>query len=639
MPSQPDLLAITLDDVAPAPEQSGPRLWVRRLVIWSAVGNVIRDVTLRPGLNIIWSPDSGKDNEAMGHGGGKTSFCRLLRYCLGENSFGSNTLRELIAQRIPGGYVGAEIVLDGETWIVVRPIGTGNRHYCAKGEALDDAFDGDNMANTGLTALRDAITQALMAEAASRMPLLHPAEEAWEVTLAWLTRDQECRLLAALDWRAAQTQSQSASRQRQLSKEDRLVIVRLLINALSAAEMTAAKAARELSSKIEQARNQRRRLEYLVEDLQAGLSHKFGGADGQPDFWKEKASEVAQAVESAVDPELQSKLVKARSDRAEAEKALQRIIVRLAEIERDLAGKAELKKVLDNDAAKAHTHVYDALNPVCKTCGQTMDQAALDFVAEREQEKEDVVGKLTSLANDISGLTTEKDSLKYQQATAEQGLAPLADAVVKLEKALIEQSKRQSQAKGNVAMSTRYATHLSELQSSATVIADLTAEQGEETRKATEQRNASLQTVARLSLLFDAVLKFLIPDGASGTINLDQNDLNLRLQMGGERSTAAVDSLKIVAFDLAALLLTIEGRTQLPAFLIHDSPREADLGLSIYNRLFMLGEKLEGMGPSPLFQYIVTTTTAPPEAYRKEPWQRLELHGAPPDKRLFATDL
>ncbi|WP_283404330.1 hypothetical protein [Sphingopyxis sp. Geo25] len=638
MPSQPDLLAITLDDVVPAPDQSGPRLWVRRLVIWGGVGNVIRDVTLRPGLNIIWSPDSGKDNEAMGHGGGKTSFCRLLRYCLGENSFGSQTLREMIARQLPDGYVGAEIVLDGETWIVVRPIGTGNRHYCAKGEALDDAFVGD-MANTGIAAFRDAVTQALMTEAASRMPLLHPSEEAWEVTLAWLTRDQECRLLAALDWRAAQTQSQSASRQRQLSKEDRLVIVRLLINALSAAEMTAAKAARDLGGKIEQARNQRRRLEYLVEDLQAGLSQKFGGIDAQPDFWKEKATEVAQAVESAVDPELQAKLVKARSDRAAAEKALQPIYIRLAEIDKELASKGEFKKILDNAAAKAHTHVYDVQNPVCKTCGQKMDQAAQDFVTERQQEKDDVVGQLTSLANDISGLTTEKDSLKYQQATAEQGLAPLADAVIKLEKALIEQSKRQSEAKGDVAMSTRYTTHLGELQSSAKAIEELTATQGEETRKATEQRNASLQTVARLSLLFDAVLKFLIPDGASGTINLDQNDLNLRLQMGGERSTAAVDSLKIVAFDLAALLLTIEGRTQLPAFLIHDSPREADLGLSIYNRLFMLGDKLEGMGPSPLFQYIVTTTTAPPEAYRKEPWQRLELHGAPPDKRLFAADL
>lgn len=637
MPPQPDLLAITIDDLTPAAGQTGPRLWVRRLVIWGGLGNVIRDVSLRPGLNIIWSPDSGKDNEAMGHGGGKTSFCRLIRYCLGENSFGSITLREMIARQIPEGYVGAEIILDSETWIVLRPIGTGNRHYCAKGEILDDAFIAD-LPNTGLAELRDAITQALMAEAASRMPLLHPTEEAWEVALAWLTRDQECRLLSALEWRSAQTQSQSASRQRQLSKDDRLVIVRLLINALSAAEMTAAKTARELGAKIEQARNQRRRLEYLVEDMQSGLAQKFGGTEAQPDFWKDKATAIAKATEAAVDPELPFELVQARATRADAEKSLQKITVRLAEIDRDLAGKAELRKVLDSDANNAHTHVYDAQNPVCKKCGRRMDQAALDFVAERQQEKDDVVGKITSLANDISGLTTEKNNLKYERSSAEQGLKPLEDAVIRLEKALIEQSKRLSEAKGDVAMSTRYAAHLSELQTSAVAIDKLIAEQAGEARKAIDERNASLQTVARLSLLFDAVLRFLIADGASGAVNLDQNELNLRLQMGGERSTAAVDSLKIVAFDIAALLLTIEGRTQLPAFLIHDSPREADLGLSIYNRLFILGEKLESMGSSPLFQYIVTTTTAPPETYRKKPWQRLELHGAPAEKRLFATD-
>jgi hypothetical protein len=43
---------------------------------------------------------------------------------------------------------------------------------------------------------------------------------------------------------------------------------------------------------------------------------------------------------------------------------------------------------------------------------------------------------------------------------------------------------------------------------------------------------------------------------------------------------------KVVAFDLAALCLTIEGATRIPSFLVHDSPREADLGGSIYGRLF-----------------------------------------------------
>jgi hypothetical protein len=66
-----------------------PRLWLRRLAIWDAPGGQkIRDITLRPGLYIIWSPDGFDDSSvagvrAIGHGSGKTLFCRLLRYCLG----------------------------------------------------------------------------------------------------------------------------------------------------------------------------------------------------------------------------------------------------------------------------------------------------------------------------------------------------------------------------------------------------------------------------------------------------------------------------------------------------------------------------------------------------------------------------
>jgi hypothetical protein len=34
-----------------------PRLWVRRIVLWEKPGEIIRDIHLRRGLNIIWSPD------------------------------------------------------------------------------------------------------------------------------------------------------------------------------------------------------------------------------------------------------------------------------------------------------------------------------------------------------------------------------------------------------------------------------------------------------------------------------------------------------------------------------------------------------------------------------------------------------
>jgi hypothetical protein len=94
-----------------------------------------------------------------------------------------------------------------------------------------------------------------------------------------------------------------------------------------------------------------------------------------------------------------------------------------------------------------------------------------------------------------------------------------------------------------------------------------------------------------------------------------------------------------VAFDLAALCLSIEGVTRIPSFLLHDSPREADLGGSIYGRLFDIVEELENIGASPLFQYILTTTTAPPLKFRGSPYLRLKLHGDPPAQRLLGIDL
>src|ERR1035437_3960582 len=59
----------------------------------------------------------------------------------------------------------------------------------------------------------------------------------------------------------------------------------------------------------------------------------------------------------------------------------------------------------------------------------------------------------------------------------------------------------------------------------------------------------------------------------------------LELNIGpGKRSTAAIYSWKAVAFDLSALTLACDGAAATPAWLLHDSPREADLGESIYEK-------------------------------------------------------
>jgi hypothetical protein len=116
--------------------------------------------------------------------------------------------------------------------------------------------------------------------------------------------------------------------------------------------------------------------------------------------------------------------------------------------------------------------------------------------------------------------------------------------------------------------------------------------------------------------------------------------LSLLVDEHGERDSAAIATVKLLAFDLAALTASAEGQGTFPRFLMHDGPREADIAPEIYERLFLYGRELEKcFSGEPSFQYIVTTTTPPPDAFQKDPWLRLRLAGAPGEERLLRCDL
>ena len=151
-------------------------------------------------------------------------------------------------------------------------------------------------------------------------------------------------------------------------------------------------------------------------------------------------------------------------------------------------------------------------------------------------------------------------------------------------------------------------------------------------------RDAQAGVFDELSRTFDGIIRTVVGMNASGRVAFDGHGLRSSVVLGGERSTAAIDSLKVIAFDLAVMQMSIEGLTHLPAFLIHDSPREADLGLGVYHRLFHFVRDLEDGGDGPSFQYIVTTTTSPPSALRMDPWLVETLGGAAED-RLLRRDL
>ena len=126
------------------PVRSQPTVWVSRLVILERLSPepvIIRDIALTRGLNIVWAEEPENDDsdaEICGHSAGKTTFCRFLRYVLGENTFGTKDASELIRKALPDGYVAAEIHVGGNKWAVRRPFGSGRMSYIKQDATIEE---------------------------------------------------------------------------------------------------------------------------------------------------------------------------------------------------------------------------------------------------------------------------------------------------------------------------------------------------------------------------------------------------------------------------------------------------------------------------------------------------------------------
>jgi hypothetical protein len=153
-------------------------------------------------------------------------------------------------------------------------------------------------------------------------------------------------------------------------------------------------------------------------------------------------------------------------------------------------------------------------------------------------------------------------------------------------------------------------------------------------------RQGRQEALGQLSATFDYVVRAILGDEVEARVDPSGGSLSLVVDLHGPRNSAALTTVKLLAFDLAAITESVEGRGNFPRFLVHDGPREADLAADIFERLFLYAHQLEGCtaDESP-FQYIVTTTTRSPKHLAKEPWLRLRLAGAPAEKRFLRLDL
>ena len=660
MPLQPDLLGPPSLTVQPIVGQNGPRLWVKRLAIWQEPGGEkIRDISFRPGLNIIWSPDGGdalsseSPTDAIGHGSGKTLFCRLLRYCLGEDRYAAEDQRERVGVAFLNGIVGAKVMLDGVCWAILRPLGVRRRHMAVAGGNLDEIASGEGT-STGLEPFLDALESSILTTGlAALISGQRSDRRSWPIALAWLTRDQECRFNDVLEWRS--TASDSDSPARGMTQTEKLDALRAFIVAITPEEHAKRAEVASLDDQrraLEQEIGHRR---WEIDRTQSRLAGALGVseetlADGP--FVVEQMRKAAQdrLASAAKLPAGQprSGVDAARREHEGARAEWTRLEAERIRIEATIPESEKMASQLQGELPGISFSKSEAESPICPICDVPIDHALAEGcgvshklpdleacrqrLALRKKNVEDEIDRLASLRS-------ARTQTLQQLALAKQRVDQLAESLAAIEKArdaregawysarrLVDDVERLSELIGTQETAQKSARELvSRLESERVVLGAF--------------RDKQARVFGRLSEKFDPIVRRLVGSDAKGRVTLSGNGLEPNVNMGGDRTTAAIDSLKVLAFDLAVLCLSIEGATRVPAFLIHDSPREADLGLSIYHRLFRLVTEIEGSDGPPQFQYIVTTTTRPPEDLAVEPWLRLTLRGSPGTERLLRRDL
>ncbi len=658
MPSQAELFPREEMKLVPELGRTAPRFWIRRMVIWGEPGQILREITFRPGLNIVWSPDPGETEMdaavgVIGHGSGKTTFCRLLRYCLGEETFATDGQRERIGNEFPEGYVGLDVVLDETSWVIARPLGIRRRHFAVQRGDLDTVLSGDVSA-AGIDPFLTAMTtQLLTLDAVQLLPASIRGPRAWLAALAWAARDQECRFDHALDWRSASSESRSPVRD--WNRLDVRNAVRAFLRALTPPELETlerlASFEGEAQATSRELDNRNWEISRLKERLLAGLElQETALSGGELDLQilseaaNEKFAKAAALPAGVAQPNLDS----ARAAEAEARDQLGRLEGRLRGID-GLINEVELSlPYMQAELPILFVEMDKADKPVCRICEVQIDRVLaegcklshnLPDLAGAAQRYETCKTNLEAQKTKLAGLQQERSALPANIALARQSHEQSSRNLTALERSQDARNDEVFRARRLIDDVRRY-DELMRLRVQAKERAEGNASSVTRSRAVLETlRGQQGDVFRRLSQHFDAIIRNFVGPAGSGRVALSAQGLDLSVQMSGERSTAAIESLKVLAFDLAALCLSVEGETQIPAFLIHDSPREADLGKSIYHRLFNLIADLETTTDQPIFQYIVTTTTAPPDAFLGEPWMRLRLQGLPASERLMRRDL
>jgi chaperonin cofactor prefoldin len=633
----------------PAAGREEPAVWISKLAVYKdwppSADTLLRQVfELHRGLNILRASTTGATNEASrlaGHGAGKTTFCRLIRYVLGEEPAGTRSFREGFRAKFDNGWVLAEVFVAGERWLVGRPLSQSGYHPFARRDVtLDGPFPESPWRQGFKEDYLTAIDRAVFTDMTFRKLADSQKTLDWPRLLPWLSRDQEAHFSGLLEWRHTDSDHDSPV----VSHDDRANLVRLMLGLVDEEEQRLlGDFARKAALHEEQTRD-RPKMEFAVERERLTLQETLGIKVESPD---------APLLQTTVDQKVAQ--LRNEADQALAsvkqDDEMDRLITEVSQKQAEWgiinAFVEELDEEIEQAEAKAANSqppkpkprdpLRDTLNgmgPFPGYCSHPMTKAWKEQcpIAHERPKEDEITDETRKIAAEVKPEVARIGALKVELERRRKLGVPKKQAYDAAVRALSVARKRHQDELEKLKAPGREAARIEALLGSYRKAGSDLAEWDKELvelKEAKEKLDEKLAELAKhhralveqFSRIFNHIAQLMLGPAVTGTVRIKGKALLPELEYHGPRDSAALKVVRWLIFDLAALALGITNpAAHHPRFLMHDSPREADLAAAIYVSLFTAAQELEGTNGAPAFQYIVSTTEPPSEALNKKPW-------------------
>lgn len=628
---------------------SHPHFWIERLLITRSIEPLspIRDVNLRPGLNIVWAKEPSStanltSTQRAGHGVGKSTFTLMLRWLLGDDGKAVKAMRHQLASQFPDGGVGIVVHFGDATWSVYRPYAADG--FAAEQSDLEALLSGGD--RVSFKEYFETLSEAMLSRLQQRsIPGTGQAIE-WPHVLSWVSRDQGTRLRDYYDWRSLD----GAGLQR--SRQDPPWVVRAVLGVTDVQEAGAIAALNKASRNLERAKLELKDLETLPRQIrrriEGNLRH-WAGADSKlpyvtDDMFESSVLNMIDAMEQRIRTEVErierqiddaEQDLRHRTNDVEAVKQQHDVAVLSYELAKAAADQDEaaLRK-LNQEVAELRALPGDCAHGgvAFSSCSYIQQRIEVPRFSDQRDKK--------ALEHDAAQWAQKAVNLLPAKSAAEQKLQQVQERLRSVGASRRKLQMQRDTARDEISRATFLRQELADWQdasgSTTTVeveekraeVRTLEQECDSANAKITSARQTQSQRAEHISGLMGRLAGAFELQGRFQPYD-EERPFGL-VGSAGE----AYSVLEILLGDFVCAIDSIDNPvSSFPSFFMHDCPREADLSDYLYGQYLSLLVAEEGQSPG--WQSIVTTTTPPPVALQRAPVLALELGPATEDDLLL----